>query len=100
MLNLATVRDFRINASAVLRRVERGDRVLVTRNSRPVAVVSRVPENLDLEDFILSSHPYFLRRYRQSRRSAGIPLAEIERQLRDQFRSRRKKTRRPASRKA
>ncbi len=100
MLQLATVRDFRINASAVLRRVERGGRLLITRNSRPIAVVSPVPHDLDLEDFILASHPYFLKRYRGARRSSSVSLAQLEKELLGQFRSRDTKARRKTNPKA
>lgn len=100
MLRLATIRDFRVNASAVLRQVERGGRVLVTRNARPIAVVSPVAEVVDLEDFILSSHPHFLKLYRKARKSSGIGLAQLKKQLYGRVPRRAKGTRPTANPKA
>jgi prevent-host-death family protein len=100
MVKLATIRDFTINASAVLGQVERGRSVVVTRNSKPIAVVSPVRENLDIEDVILASDPYFLRRYEKARRSPATPLADLEKQLRAAVRRRGKKARKKANPKA
>ena len=99
MLKLATVRDFRINASAVMRQVERGGRVLVTRNSKPIAVLSPVPPGVDLEDFVLSSHPYFLKRYQRARQSPGVSLAELKKALHAKVPGRGKRSRQKADRK-
>ena len=81
MLKRATVREFEGNALAVLRRVERGARILVTRNAKPIALLSPVPPDADLEDLILASHPYFLNQYEKARRTPGIALEDVKRSL-------------------
>jgi prevent-host-death family protein len=66
------------NASRVVRAVEEGDRVLVTKRSRPAAVILSVDE---AEDYLLALEPKFAPRREQGRRDFGgsraVPLDEI-----------------------
>ena len=67
MVRFATVGDFRINASKVFRPLQRGDKVVVTKNGKPIAVLQGIVDE-DLEDFILGNHPTYQARYRKGRR--------------------------------
>ena len=99
MLTLATIRDFRVNVTAALRQVQRGGRVLVTRNAKPIAMLTPVPEDENLEDLLLASHPYFLKRYQKARESRGMTLPQLKQNLHAQVPGRGKGSGRKADRK-
>ncbi len=67
MVRFATVADFRVNPSKVFRELRRGEKVVVTREGKPVGVLIGISED-DLEDFILENHPAYRERYRKARR--------------------------------
>jgi len=67
MVRFATVADFRVNASKVFRILGRGDKVVVTKKGKPIAVLEGIADE-DLEDFILAQHSTYRARYARSRR--------------------------------
>ena len=67
MVHFATVREFRINSSAIFRRLKRGDKVVVTRNGKPIGILEGVADT-DLEDFTLAHHPAYRKRHESARR--------------------------------
>lgn len=71
MTSMSTVgvRELGKRASAIVDAVEHGDRVVVTKRGRPVAVLSAVSADV-LEDFVLAHHDEFVR-----------DMAEAEREL-------------------
>ena len=48
------VRELRQHLSRYLRRVERGERLVVTERRRPVAVLGPLPENEDVLDYLIA----------------------------------------------
>ena len=55
-MKFTNVRELKAKTSSVLRRVERGDTVLVTTHGRPTAMLVPVSEN-DIEDAMLAYSP-------------------------------------------
>lgn len=49
-----SVRDLRQHLSRYLRRVERGERLVVTERRRPVAMLGPLPENEDVLDYLIA----------------------------------------------
>jgi prevent-host-death family protein len=49
-----SVRELRQHLSRYLRRVERGERLVVTERRRPVAVLGPLPENEDVLDYLIA----------------------------------------------
>jgi prevent-host-death family protein len=58
----------------------RSERILVTKNGRPMAVVMGVDE-MDEEDIGYATSPEFWRMIEERRRQPTIPLEEVERLL-------------------
>ncbi len=49
-----SVRDLRQHLSRYLRRVEKGERLVVTERRRPVAMLAPLPEEEDLLDYLIA----------------------------------------------
>jgi prevent-host-death family protein len=49
-----SVRDLRQHLSRYLRRVERGERLVVTERRRPVAMLGPLPENEDVLEYLIA----------------------------------------------
>jgi prevent-host-death family protein len=54
-MDTVSVRDLRQNLSRYLRRVERGERLVVTERRRPVAVLGPLPEVDDVLDYLIAT---------------------------------------------
>jgi len=67
MVRFASVADFRVNASKVFNALHRGEKVVVTKAGKPIAVLQGISDE-DLEDFILANHPAYRSRYKKGRR--------------------------------
>lgn len=60
------VTDLKNHATQLMRRVENGGELTVTRRGRPIAVILPIDED-DLEDWILTNHPEAIRRREEAR---------------------------------
>lgn len=82
-MQFVALRELRINASGVLRRLARED-IVVTRNGKPAAALVRLDEDL-LDDFILAHHPTLLREVERARREylrkGGVSHATMKRRI-------------------
>jgi prevent-host-death family protein len=61
VMKFTNVRELKAKTSAVLRRVEKGDTVLVTTHGRPTAMLVPVSED-DIEDAMLAYSPVLRRK--------------------------------------
>ncbi len=50
-----SVRELRQHLSRYLRRVEQGERIVVTERRRPVAMLGPLPENADILDLMIAT---------------------------------------------
>jgi prevent-host-death family protein len=50
-----SVRDLRQHLSRYLRRVESGERLVVTERRRPVAMLGPLPEDVDILDYLIAT---------------------------------------------
>jgi prevent-host-death family protein len=53
-MDTVSVRDLRQNLSRYLRRVERGERLVVTERRRPVALLGPLPEQEDVLEYLIA----------------------------------------------
>ncbi len=74
-----TLEEFSRDTSTLLDAAQR-DRLIVTREGRPLALVVGI-ENLDAEDWNLATSPEFWRMIEERRREPTVPLADIKAQL-------------------
>jgi prevent-host-death family protein len=75
----ATFEQFSLNPENFLRQAQ-GERVLVTRNGKPVAMLVGL-ENRDEEDFALQTSPEFWQLIEERRSRSSRPLDELESSL-------------------
>lgn len=75
------ITDLKNRATAIMRRVERGDEYVVTKRGRPIAVIFPVA-NDDLEDWILANHPEAIRRRKEGAAEIAAGLSVTGRELR------------------
>ena len=54
MMEHVSVRDLRQHLSRYLRRVERGERLVVTERRRPVALLGPLPDEEDVLDYLIA----------------------------------------------
>lgn len=84
-MKFVTVRDLKNKTSEMLRAAANGKGVLITSHGRPVAMLQGFKEE-DLEDWVFSHHPALRKSiedaWREYQRKGGIPLAQVERELR------------------
>ena len=87
MVQFVNVRELKNRVSAVIRRTRKGD-VVVTSRGKPTVVLHAIADD-ELEDYLLTHSPRFLKSleqsYRKSRRKGAVPLetllARTEREL-------------------
>lgn len=81
-MRFAGVRELKNRASELLRRAAAGEKVLITSNGKPLAMLLGLSED-DLEDFVLVHHPDLRRElaeaYREYKANGGVSLSEMRR---------------------
>lgn len=83
-MRFVSVRELRIQTPRVLKRVSRGEKVIVTSRGKPKAALIRLTED-EIDDLILT-HPSFLHQIDAARREyeakGGVPLGKARKRLR------------------
>jgi prevent-host-death family protein len=83
-VKFVSIRELRLDTPKVLRRVARGEKVIVTARGKPQAALIRLTED-EIEDLVLT-HPSLLDQVDAARREyaakGGIPLADAKARLR------------------
>jgi prevent-host-death family protein len=83
-VKFVTVRELRVQTPRVLRRVSRGQKVIITNRGKPQAALVRLTED-DIDDVVLT-RPSFLREIQAARREyaarGGVSLEEARRRIR------------------
>lgn len=82
-MKFVSVRELRLKTPGVLRKVLKGEKVIITNRGKPQAVLVRLTED-DIEDLVLT-HPSFLRQIETARREyeakGGMPLEKAREKL-------------------
>lgn len=80
-MKFASSRELKINANALLRKVQRGDDVVITQYGKPAAVLVRVSED-ELEEFLVMRHPKLFRElqeaYQEYKRNGGLTHTQMK----------------------
>jgi prevent-host-death family protein len=83
-VKFVSVRELRLQTPSVLRRVARGQKVIITNRGKPQAALLRLTED-DIEDLVLI-HPSLIREIDAARREyeteGGVPLSDARAKLR------------------
>lgn len=83
-MKFVSLRELRLRTPSVLRRVARGEKIVITNRGKPQAALVRLTED-DIDDLVLT-HPSLLHEVDAARREydakGGVPLAEARRRLR------------------
>lgn len=83
-MKFVSVRELRLETPLVLKRVSRGQKVIITNRGKPQAVLLKLTED-DIENLVLT-HPSFLGEVEAARREyeakGGIPIEEAREKLR------------------
>ena len=82
-MKFISVRELRLQTPRVLRRVSKGEKVVITNRGKPQAALVRLTED-DIDDLVLT-HPSLLQEIEAARREydtkGGVPLEEARRKL-------------------
>lgn len=80
-MKFASSRELKINANALLRKVRRGDDVVITQYGKPAAALVRVSED-GLEEFLVARHPKLFRElqvaYQEYKRKGGLTHVQMK----------------------
>lgn len=83
-MKFVSVRELRLQTPSVLRRVAKGEKVIITNHGKPQAALLRLTED-EIEDVVLT-HPSFLHEISAARREydakGGVSLDEAKARLR------------------
>jgi|KNS12BottometaT_FD_k123_127219_1 prevent-host-death family protein len=84
-MKFVSVRELRIQTPDVLRRVAKGEKIIVTKRGKPQAALVKLTED-DIEDLVLT-HPHFLEEIDAARQEyeeeGGVSLEQAKKVLRD-----------------
>lgn len=82
-MKFVTLRELRLQTPRVLRKVSRGEKVIITNRGKPQAALVRLTED-DIDDVVLT-HPSLLQEIDAARREyeakGGVSLEEARRKL-------------------
>ena len=83
-MKFVSVRELRLQTPGVLRRVTKGEKIIITNRGKPQAVLLRLTED-EIEDVVFR-HPSILRELEAARREyeaeGGVSLKEARNRLR------------------